>query len=167
MLEVREGQNDKGTWGDFVCLDGVLNTDELNYYDLKELAPDNITSASEIDDEDELSPYHGHNYMVTAGPYNELTFHCDDPKSAITHWFKYQKKYPTDVSIMCPTKELAIKLVKAGTPKLLNELYDRFDCPYKIDWMIAECAKKVSDGCRGFYEGEYGYGDSVYPFCVG
>lgn len=39
VLETREGQNDKGTWGTYVCLDGVLNTDELSYYDLRELAP--------------------------------------------------------------------------------------------------------------------------------
>lgn len=168
VLEVREGQNDKGTWGDFVCLDGVLNTDELSYYDLKELAPSDINSAENIyDDEDEWNPYHGHNYMVCAGPYNDLIFHCDDPKRAITYWFKYQRKYPTDVAIMCPSKELAMKLVKAGTSKLLNELYDKFDCPYKLDWLIAECKRKAEDGCRGFYEGKYGYGDSVHPFGVG
>ena len=39
VLEVREGQNKKGTWGDYVRLDGILNTDELDYYDMIELAP--------------------------------------------------------------------------------------------------------------------------------
>ena len=39
VLEVREGQNRKGTWGDYVLLDGVLNTDELKTYDMIELAP--------------------------------------------------------------------------------------------------------------------------------
>lgn len=39
VLETRDGQNEKGTWGTFVCLDGVLNTDELYEYDMKELAP--------------------------------------------------------------------------------------------------------------------------------
>ena len=39
VLDTREGQNQKGTWGEFVCLDGVLNTDELRTYDLIELAP--------------------------------------------------------------------------------------------------------------------------------
>ena len=166
VLETREGQNEKGTWGTFVCLDGVLNTDELSYYDLKELAPDNITSAEDIEDnEDEWSPYHGHNYMVCAGPYNELTFHCDDPKRAITYWFKYNKKYPTEVAVMCPTKDLAMQLVKAGTPKLLTSLEEKFGCPYKLDWLIDECKRKSEDGCKGFYEGEYG--DTVHPFGVG
>ena len=42
VLETREGQNDKGTWGDFIRLDGILNTDELNRYDLRELAPTDL-----------------------------------------------------------------------------------------------------------------------------
>ena len=39
VLETREGQNEKGTWGLFILLDGVLSTDELYEFDLKELAP--------------------------------------------------------------------------------------------------------------------------------
>lgn len=39
VLETREGPNDKGTWGDYVCLDGVMNTDELKTFDMRELAP--------------------------------------------------------------------------------------------------------------------------------
>ena len=168
VLEVREGQNEKGTWGDFICLDGVLNTDELDYYDLRELSPSDVTSDTEIDDDDdEWSPYQGHNYLVSGGPYSDITFLCDDPKSAITHWYKYQKKYPMDVSISCPTKELAMKLVKSGTAKLLTELNDRFGCPYNLDYMIEECKKKIADNCKGFYEDKYGYGDSVHPFSVG
>lgn len=40
VLEIREGKNDKGTFGLYICLDGVVNTDELYEYDLKELAPE-------------------------------------------------------------------------------------------------------------------------------
>lgn len=39
VLEVKEGRNDKGTLGDFICLDGILNTSELKEFDLKELVP--------------------------------------------------------------------------------------------------------------------------------
>ena len=42
LLDVVEGQNKKGTWGDFLCLDAILNTSELRQYDLVELAPDNV-----------------------------------------------------------------------------------------------------------------------------
>lgn len=40
VLETRDGQNEKGTWGVFICLDGILNTSELHEYDIKELKPD-------------------------------------------------------------------------------------------------------------------------------
>lgn len=39
VLEVKDGQNRKGTHGTFVCLDGVLNTSELREYDMQELTP--------------------------------------------------------------------------------------------------------------------------------
>lgn len=41
VLEVRDGKNNKGSWGTFICLDGILNTEELKEYDLKEMSPDN------------------------------------------------------------------------------------------------------------------------------
>ena len=45
LLESRDGQNEKGTWGTFICVDSVLNTDELRKYDLRELAPKDVKSA--------------------------------------------------------------------------------------------------------------------------
>ena len=39
VMETRDGVNDKGTWGEFVCLDGILNTDELRTYDMIEKTP--------------------------------------------------------------------------------------------------------------------------------
>lgn len=42
VLEIREGKNDKGTWGEYVCLDGVVNTDELRSFDMRELAPPQV-----------------------------------------------------------------------------------------------------------------------------
>lgn len=40
VLDVKEGQNQKGTWGVFVLLDAILNTSELRDYDIIELAPE-------------------------------------------------------------------------------------------------------------------------------
>lgn len=174
VLETKEGQNDKGTWGTYICLDGVLNTDELDYYDLRELAPDNINSADDIevedvDDEswwDEWDPYQGHKYRVYGNDY-QANQAFDDPEKAIQCWFKYQKDAPMDVSIMSKTKADAIELVKAATPQLLTRLHARYKCPYKLDWLISEAEKQVENGCRSFYEDKYGYGDSVHPFGVG
>ncbi len=41
LLDEIEGENKKGTMGLYICLDGVLNTDELKWYDLKEESPYN------------------------------------------------------------------------------------------------------------------------------
>lgn len=39
VLDMKDGQNDRGTWGTFVCLDAILNTDELKKYDMREMKP--------------------------------------------------------------------------------------------------------------------------------
>lgn len=56
ILETREGKNDKGTYGDYICLDGVLSTDELKEYDLRELSPDDEKSELQYV-QDELRKY--------------------------------------------------------------------------------------------------------------
>lgn len=48
VLEVRDGENERGTQGTFVMLDGVLNTSELKYYDMRELAPKEETARRRI-----------------------------------------------------------------------------------------------------------------------
>lgn len=53
VLDTQEGQNRKGTWGDYILLDAVLNTDELREYDLVELAP--------LDKEPTIKPYKNKN----------------------------------------------------------------------------------------------------------
>lgn len=39
ILETREGKNTKGTLGLYICLDGILSTEELHDYDFIELKP--------------------------------------------------------------------------------------------------------------------------------
>ena len=46
VLKVQEGQNRNGTWGDFILLDAILNTDELKQYDLIELAPKDVNAST-------------------------------------------------------------------------------------------------------------------------
>ena len=119
----------------------------------------------EIDDDYEFSPYRNGKYRVDAG-YDTKWF--DDPKKAIHAWFQGQTKHPMDVAIMTATRDNAIELVSAGTKEFLTKEYNRSPkCPYKLDYLIAECKRKVEDGCKYFYEGSYGYGDTVHPFGVG
>lgn len=162
ILETREGQNEKGTWGTFICLDGVLNTSELEYYDLKELSPDSVTSAEEFDD-DEWSPFHGGTYRIDG---RDIKF-TNNPVTAIKYWFRMQDKAWMDVAISCKTKEQAIELVKAATPELLTKLNDQYEQPYKLDYLINDAQEQVDTNCRSFHENDYGYGDTVHPFGVG
>ena len=113
---------------------------------------------------EEWTPYIRGIYRVDG----KHTYNTDDPKDAIEMWIRMQKEDPTNVCISCATKEQALALLKAGTAKYLTEIYNKFPgCPYKLDWLIDECKRKIEDGCRGFYEDKYGYGDSVHPFGIG
>lgn len=126
-----------------------------------------IDSSTDLDDEDDewgWSPFHGGIYRID-GQVGSGSKFTDDPKEAITWWFKMQKKAPMDVSISCQKKDDALALVKAGTVDLITNLASKYKTPYDPEWIIEQCAKKVADKCAYFHEGEYG--DSVHPFGVG
>ena len=131
-----------------------------------------IESINKVDEsvinenEDEWDPYRGKKYKVYAG-YGSDSLATDDPKEAIEAWFKFQLPAPTDTSIMAKTKADAVALNKVATEEYLTDLYNQYECPYKLDYLISEAAKKVADGQRGFYEDKYGYGDQIHPFGVG
>lgn len=113
---------------------------------------------------EEWTPYIRGIYRVDG----KHVYNTDDPKDAIKAWMQMQIEDPTNVAIMCETKEQAVALVKAGTAEYLTEVYNEFpECPYKLNFLIEECKRKAEDGCKGFYENKYGYGDSVHPFGVG
>lgn len=120
--------------------------------------------AEDEDDDGWWSPYDRGIYRVDG----KRVYNTDDPKDAIEMWVRMQEEAPTDVCIMCRTREEALVLVKAGTADYLTELYDAFPgSPYKLDWLIEECQKQIANGCKYFHEDGYGYGDSVHPFGVG
>lgn len=53
VLDAKEGQNQKGTWGVFVLLDAVLNSSELRQYDLIELAPKEVNESKKLCEDDD------------------------------------------------------------------------------------------------------------------
>lgn len=84
VLEVRDGQNKKGTWGTFVRLDGIVNTSELSYYDLTELAPPNVKNESLKESNDSWEEYYASDlqrrfYFISApGGKGEITYQYND-----------------------------------------------------------------------------------------
>lgn len=101
-------------------------------------------------------------YMISGGYTVRST---NDPAQAIRFWFQLGQKNPTDTAITCQRREDAITLCQAATADLLAELYDKYRCVYKLDWLISAAAKQVQTQCPSFYESEFG--DMVYPFDVG
>ena len=76
VLEIQDGKNEKGTLGTFVKLDGILNTSELNYYDMKELSPsskytnESLNRSKKKLTEDVEKPYF-RAFITNLGKYNE------------------------------------------------------------------------------------------------
>lgn len=89
VLKVVEGKNDKGTLGDYVLLDAVLNTDELKEYDLRELAPKYGISKNESLDE-------GWQDYLSSDVYNRLancTTTKDDLRELVNaKWASYKEQ---------------------------------------------------------------------------
>lgn len=150
--------------GEYKNLDSAMNY-LFQVVDVDEGIEGATDIEAEEDDEWEFKPFSKGTYCVSTG-YGDVRY-TNNPKTAISYWFRFQRKNPTDVDITCQKKDQAVALCKAATPELLTELYDKYGCPYKLDWLISEAQKKVDDGQKYFYEGEYGYGDTIHPFGVG
>jgi len=123
-----------------------------------------IKSSDIGNDYDEWSPFHGHKYRIDGG--YDIKY-ADTPSEALQIWFQLSRKHPTDTAIMTPKREFAIKLCKAATSDRLTKLHEKYGSPYKLDYLIDEAAKGVSNGCKSFYEGQDDYGDQIHPFCYG
>ena len=122
------------------------------------------------DDRDfvEWDPFDGKKYRVSylEAYGDDATVKTNDPKEAIEAWFKYGQDHPTYAFIDAKYKTDAIDLCKAATAELLTDLYSKYKCHYKLDYLISESQKKVEDGQKYFRESG-DYGDSVHPFGCG
>jgi len=112
-------------------------------------------------------PYHGHSYLISGddGIHKYRSQYADDPEEAIYYWFRIGKVHKFNTSIMTKTRSDAVRLCEAGTEEYLTKLYETYGCPYKIDYMINACKEQVANGCKHFYENEFG--DQVHPFDIG
>lgn len=125
---------------------------------------DFVKSATDTADDDwDWSPYNKGTYRVDG----RRIVYTDDPREAIRLWVEMQKEAPLDVAIMCETKAQAIELLKCGTAEYLTQLYEEYPdySPYKLEYLIEDCKKKLADGCKYFHED--GLGDQIHPFDVG
>ena len=120
-------------------------------------------------DDDYLSDYTQKSPYVICSvvPFGEPQFNdfsVNDPSTAIFQWFKYCEKYPLCVSICAKNNDYAKKLLEwvLDNKDQVMECYNKFNVPYKLDYLLDESARKVNSSNIISWPG-----DQVYPFCAG
>lgn len=102
VLKVIEGKNKKGTLGDFICLNGVVNTSELKEFGLKEEVPDEeyfiydiLNSISGVEDY-YYDPTEKTIEVTIDGDWKHSHAHCEYELSQLGYFVKSKKEYPSD-----------------------------------------------------------------------
>ena len=119
VLEVRDGQNEKGAWGTYVMLDGVLNTSELKKYDMRELVPPMQESKRKLKESDDIE--YEKKYYSAKRP---------DGSGEIDYWEVESPKNPKDWGrgernrIFLDRKEWQKRAFGINESKNLNESFD-------------------------------------------
>lgn len=108
-------------------------------------------------------PYNGKTYRVSGG--YSTTKWTNDPVTAIKYWFMIGQKHSGDTCIQCRTRDAALAICQAATEDLLTTLWNKYRCPYKLEYLVESAQKKVQDGCKWFHESDFG--DQVHPFDIG
>lgn len=123
-----------------------------------------INEAEEEEEDDFLQKRGTYVVVAYANDYLEPTGEDKtfiDPEKAIEYWFKLSKKYPTCTLIrgyVADEKKLRAWVVEHEDK--FRELYDKYKCPYKLDYLLDACKRPVS---RSYDK----YPDQMYPFCLG
>lgn len=83
----------------------------------------------------------------------------DSSEDALRQWFYYESKYPMNAMIQgTGTAEQDIRKFCTVHPELIEDLAKRYNCPYKTDYLLQECAKPAK---------ELKHLDQLHPFGLG
>lgn len=90
-----------------------------------------------------------------------------DPARAIEKWFDVGAKHRTGTAITAMKRSDAIALVTWASEHKdkIEEWYEEYGCPYKLDYLLKAIDNQVKRKCMTFSESEFG--DMVHPFDVG
>ena len=99
----------------------------------------------------------------------EQLYKGNDILKALTKWFEANSLYPSCVAINCYIKEDALKLLEfANSNKtILKALYDKYNSPYKWEYIEEGIQRKINDNCHGFLGKKDWITDMIYPFDIG
>lgn len=160
----------------------ISNSDIQNFKNKYLKASSNVLAS---DDDDEWTPY-PKTYKVSGGysgdyvgDYDEelaeyvskgsTERNFDDPGKAVEAWFKLEQKHRGDVAIMCEKRDDAVRLLDwcDRNRDFIEDWHSKYNCPYKLEWILDGIDKNLDNGCKYFYEDKYGYGDQISPFSYG
>lgn len=104
-------------------------------------------------------------YTVLYGDYG--TDYVDDPSRAIQLWFQKEKTNPSDVAIIAYKKEKAKALIQwaFNNKDKIKEWHTKYNCPYKLDYILDSIDKHSTDDYKYFHDGLSG--DQIDPFSFG
>lgn len=107
-------------------------------------------------------------YTVLYGDYGYDD--TDDPHKAINTWFIKEKTNSGDCAVIAFKKDDAYALVKWAheNKDKIQEWHSKFNCPYKLEYLMDSIEKHYSEGIEGYkYFHEGISGDQVDPFSFG
>lgn len=104
-------------------------------------------------------------YSVLYGDYGFEE--VDNPSRAISMWFQKEKANRGDAAIIAYKKDDAKSLIQwaYNNKEKIKELHSKYDCPYKLDYLLDSIDKHSTDDYKYFHEGISG--DQIDPFSFG
>lgn len=169
-------QSKTGTWVAYIDFrDGnnrhsVGMKDEFDAMDwaqkiIHNYATNTVASTGVCASDDEDYTFQGKKYRFACDTREGWeTAVSDNPLEVLDLWFKWSAKYPMEAAITTRTRADGVALLKAAQEHL-DELYNKYDSPYKYDYLVEAVDKKIADNCSGLIEDNFG--DQIYPFCYG
>lgn len=113
-------------------------------------------------------PYKGKTYLIFGEstylpPKKMLT---DNPKQAVKAWFLLQAQYPGEAYIVTKTDEAARALVDAIDDDYLIDLFDKYESPYLLEYLLDGLHEEQDTNCKRFNKDMWQIGGQILPFSI-
>lgn len=111
--------------------------------------------------------YDDYTYTVEDYDGRFVPLGTNDPREAVGLWFEYCEKYPSNVAIFTAGIENARAFYKAIDEDYVIALYDEYDVPYKLDWMLDSLNRSKQGRIYGWFKEMPDTPDQLSPFSFG
>lgn len=121
-----------------------------------------VIRASESSEDDYIM--NGHQFRID-GEYD--VDYADDPKTAITKWFRMANKksnrYNTCILVSSKENAQLLRDCVIQNPEWFENLYQKYTCGYKLEYLLESCKRKFGE----YPIFRFRYPDQVDPFSIG